>query len=348
MSHRSAILKWLVSAMIASCEAIFVSSCIPTTTGKIVFASNRDGNYEIYVAQADGSGVPQRVTNNSNDDWTPVWSPDGSRIAYTRSFSPTSTSPEDVLMVIDANGTNEHQLTAGSTYSRTFFPVWSPDGTRLAFQAGYVLPTSAKFQVYVINADGTGLRQLASEGFYPHWSPDGNHITYSAPTAQQGTPPTSIYVVAANGTGQPQLLTTGGRDYESVYSPDGQHIAFVSSMAGSRVGLYQIHTDGNGLQQLASTSSIYFAPRWSGTGSQIAYVDDPGGAREIRLVDTTSLNNTQITAGWSPVWSPTYQSLAFTSDRDGDNEIYLVNKDGRALTQLTNNTYDDISPDWHR
>ena len=102
--------------------------------GQIAFASNReDGNYEIYVMDADGKNQ-QRLTNNPNDDWSPSWSPDGERIAFMSVDSHVIDGMlSSEIYVMDADGGNLQNLT-----NRPFFadrtPSWSPDGRRLAFR----------------------------------------------------------------------------------------------------------------------------------------------------------------------------------------------------------------------
>jgi Tol biopolymer transport system component len=102
---------------------------------------------EIYVMNADGSGAPERLTENAEEERGPAWSPDGTRIAYAcrrGSFF--------AICVMDADGSNQLQLTSGSGLT----PTWSPDGQKLVFHR----PAAGRNQLFVINADGTGLTQI--------------------------------------------------------------------------------------------------------------------------------------------------------------------------------------------
>ena len=91
----------------------------------IAFASDRTGNYGIYVMDADG-GNQTRLTDNSANDRYPSWSPDGTRIAFAsyrnRMFD---------IYVMDADGGNQTRLPHNSANDR--YPSWSPDGTEIAF-----------------------------------------------------------------------------------------------------------------------------------------------------------------------------------------------------------------------
>src|SRR2546422_10268499 len=93
--------------------------------GQVVFSSTRDGNYEIYVANADGSG-PSRLTNHPAEDRFPAWSPDGTRIAFV---SDRDGNPE--IYVMNADGSYPNRLTSDSALAGV--PGWLPAGRRILF-----------------------------------------------------------------------------------------------------------------------------------------------------------------------------------------------------------------------
>jgi len=116
--------------------------------------------YEIYVSPTDGSGPTVDVSNNPGDDWWPVWSPDGTRIAFVSSrlggfFGPGS------LHAVNADGTDQITLTPADN---AWEPAWSPDGTRIAYSGGSHL--------FVANADGSGRSEIN-----PDW--DSSRPTWS-------------------------------------------------------------------------------------------------------------------------------------------------------------------------
>jgi len=122
----------------------------PPTALRIAFAGARSGSVNIYVMNADGTGSVTRLSP-SFGEW-PAWSPNGSRVAYS-----------DIgIVVIDVDGTGAVHLTDGSF---DWMPTWSSDGTRIAFARGYD-------EVYVVNADGSGLVNLTNHEFHdydPAW-----------------------------------------------------------------------------------------------------------------------------------------------------------------------------------
>ena len=170
--------------------AAIVLSCAPTglaaDSSRIVFTSVRDGNWEIYSMNADGTGV-KRLTRNSgrhtpSDGWA-RWSPDGTRIAY---MSDTERHGTFSIYVMNADGGGRLRLTPEppSRSQDNEYPAWSPDGSRIA----YVSPRTG---LHVMSSDGSGKKALAAprEGdkrqavatcdSSTSWSPDGKTILFA-------------------------------------------------------------------------------------------------------------------------------------------------------------------------
>src|SRR3990172_1844040 len=118
--------------------------------GKIAFASERDGNYEIYVMDADGSN-PTNLTNDGATDGGPAWSPDGGKIAFT-----SERDGNYEIYVMDADGSNPTNLTNNSAWDSE--PAWSPDGSKIAFESY----RDNNREIYVMNADGTAQTNLTN------------------------------------------------------------------------------------------------------------------------------------------------------------------------------------------
>ncbi|HJX61829.1 MAG TPA: hypothetical protein VJ578_04595, partial [Dehalococcoidia bacterium] len=147
-------------------------AAFPGANGKIAFHSYRDGNAEIYVMNADGSGQT-RLTNEPATDNLPSWSPDGSRIA----FSSTRDGNAEVY-VMNADGSGQARLTNNPAYDNEAH--WSPDGSKIAFSTD----RDGNGEIYVMNADGSGQTNLtndpAGDGSGPTWSPDGSQIAFGS------------------------------------------------------------------------------------------------------------------------------------------------------------------------
>jgi TolB protein len=185
---------------------------------------------EIWLANADGTGLHRPVVEPSASRSSPSWSPDGTKLAFDQ------TTGE--IYVVGADGSGKRPLTTG------FAPAWSPDGTKIVFvrNAG-----GDDTDLYVIGADGSGLTRLTSgtlQDREPDWSPDGQQIVF-----EHGRPGfSSIYVVAPDGTGL-RLLSRYG--LSPAWSPDGTKIVF------ARNGdLWVLSRSGGRARNITRTRSI--------------------------------------------------------------------------------------------
>ena len=124
------------------------AAAFPGGPGLIAFSSLMGGSWEIVTIRADGQDQTN-LTGSSQHEFSPAWSPDGTRIAYSRVFG----TDEDVF-VMDEDGSNQTNLTQGSQ-ALNVDPAWSPDGTRIVFARH-----RGGSDLFVMNADGSGLRQL--------------------------------------------------------------------------------------------------------------------------------------------------------------------------------------------
>src|SRR6266545_322875 len=140
---------------------------------------------------ADGSGLHQLTTDVA---YSPSWSPDGSRLAYTG---------QGGIGIVNSNGTDAHVITAlGSD------PAWSPDGSRIVFRANPNPGTAG--ELYLVNTDGSNELRLTTSGFdkeRPAWSPDGARIVFMRSDSSNGW---DLWTVRADGS-EEQQLTFGAR-----------------------------------------------------------------------------------------------------------------------------------------
>ena len=134
-------------------------------------------------------------------------------------------------------------------------PAWSPDGRTIAFvrwRPGRPIGSIAE-AIYVVKADGSGLRNLTPKpvGAYaaPAWSPDGRKLAFVSD--RDGN--SEVYVMNADGSGQRSLTRNPAYDADPAWSPDGRKIAFVSNRDGS-YGVYVMNADGSGQRRLAQRS----------------------------------------------------------------------------------------------
>jgi tol-pal system beta propeller repeat protein TolB len=165
---------------------------------RIAFASDRDGNWEIYDVRLDGTQL-RRLTNDPAQDLAPVYSPDGRTIVFA---SDRGGSDELHLFSMNAEGTDTRRITSGASEAA---PDFSPDGTRIA----YVSQTSGEADIWVADADGSNARSVSSEArvfeYTPRWSPDGEWIAYE----RYGREYPDLFLIRADGSGRRRLTDTG-------------------------------------------------------------------------------------------------------------------------------------------
>lgn len=196
--------------------------------GKIAFVSDRDGNDEIYLMNADGSNQT-RLAADPGIDLSPKWSPDG-RILFT-----SSRDGQEDIYVMDDNGGNVTRLTK----MRAGQAAWSPDGRKVAF-VGNSLERIAghfQFQIFVGDADGNNVRMLTTSPdstFGPCWSSNGRAIAFNIDKLGVMA---NIFQIDLDG-GNLRRLTVGPKiDGRPAFSPDGSKLAFQSN----RDGDYEIY-----------------------------------------------------------------------------------------------------------
>jgi Tol biopolymer transport system component len=215
---------------------------------------------------------------------------------------------------------------------------------------GYVRSKGTYWDIYVINADGSGEQKLTGTGGRPFWSPDGRKIAF---TSRQ--PPNSrnfdIYVMNADGSGRRHLART---TYASnpAWSPDGRQIAFVRGY-----DIWVMNADGSEQRRLTSGAARDLTPSWSPDGRTIAfdrrvgrggsgYQGRKASSYEIHAMSADGSGQRRLALGAGPLWSPDGKKIAFSRALGNgfgfpyapDNwEIFVMNADGSEQRNLTQN-----------
>ncbi len=259
---------------------------VRVSVSPIAFFSDRDGNQEIYLMDADGQNQT-RLTSNSAREVNPAWSPDGTKIAF---ISDRDGNHEIYLM--DPDGQNQTRLTHNS--ADEFFPTWSPDGTKIAFMSDRDVGGA---EIYVMDADGQNQTRLTNNiaiDAQPDWSPDGTKIAfYSDRNGNE-----EIYVMDAGGQNQIRLTNNSAVDLNPAWSPDGTKIAFSSERDGiGNLEIYVMDADGQNQARLTNITTSDFDPAWSPDGMKIAFVRRIAGmdAIDVFVMDPDGQNQTRLT-----------------------------------------------------
>ena len=201
------------------------------TAPRIAFARRHGyGSVGIWVANADGSRA-RKVMDNAD---SPVWSPDGRKIAY-------SSRGRAGIFVMNHDGRGSRLVRRGAHSNLS----WSPNGRMLLFQAVDAQGSAA--HVWVMNADGSGLRRITNgcaNDADPAWSPDGRKIAISCIRTRPEMNDADIYTVNVDGTGLRRLTSNPRSDTYPAWSPDSRWIAYVAYSGDFDNGLWVMRSDG--------------------------------------------------------------------------------------------------------
>jgi TolB protein len=316
--------------------AFQVSCTAPIAPAKIAFMSYREGSYDIYTMNVDGTSQ----TNLTRDlavyyGADPSWSPNGRMIAFRSSLSAPD-SFHDVF-VMNADGSGPMNLSPDDDDVRSF--AWSPDGRQLAIESARVGGT----QLSIISVDGSGSRVL-TEGSQPTWSPDGTRIAFIWGGG--------ISVIDADGSNRGSLTHPGERegDLYPRWSPNGNVIAYSrgSYSPGDEPwsNLWLVNADGSNPRALTTFEAgdiNGFA--WSPDGTKLAFAHL--GIHVVRSDGTDEKEPIGNLAGCCPSWSPDGKRIVFTASTNLiEPEIYIMDADGENLANITNNTSWDAQAVW--
>ena len=311
------VLSVLLIAALAAC-----TGDLPTGpaagSGRLAFVTNRNaGQWDIYVMNPNGSGVAQLDPSLASDLW-PSWSPDGKRIVYQSDRTVKPGPPDTVITGIDTT----------------------------------ITPRSVAFyNLYGINADGTGFQRLAADttnDIQPAWSPDGTKIAFSTDRVAGDY---EVYVMQADGTNPVRLTNSPGEDGQPAWSPDGSKLAFATTRDAPLDSLHpEIYVmsavDGSGPVNLTRNTAADIEPAWSPDGAKIAFASDRSGQFEIWVMNANGTSPARLTHGSAPAefpaWSPDGTKIAY----DSDGHIWIMYADGSQPTQVTSKLYSDVIPRW--
>lgn len=294
--------------MLAGCSLAFSPDIqLSTMNGKIYFDSNRNGNYEIYVMNADGSNIINITNTSRYDEIMPAVSPNGATVVYMKAEHYDFTTNE--LWSADSDGSNAKQLTNNN--SADGHADFSPDSRHIV----YVSWRDGNEELYLMDIVSGEDRRItfnnASDND-PDWSPDGEYISFKSTRAYTDSSEAEfldiryeIFEMDTAGNNIMRLTNDSLSDHDPDYSPNGYDIAFLRVFEDNTNDVCIMKRDGSGIQNLSLTGD-----------------------------------------NWYTSFSPDGQYIAFCSTRDESADIYIMGSDGSNPIRVTFGLFTDEFPAW--
>jgi TolB protein len=272
------------------------------TTQRLVFTSNRNGQYDIYKMDPAGQNVV-RLTTSPTSESEAAWSFDNKRVALVRPRVNAANQTWRDIYIVNADGSNGHwaRPTAPANFELSH-PSWSPDGSKLAVTMwlnGVYYVSRLILATGQVSAYSTGYGGLP--GTWATYTKSGQ-IVYLGPTYK------TVNRINGDGSGNKILFTSTQSLVQPALSPDGTKLLFVrviDELSNSEIFLRKLSTGTT--TQLTSSPSADMMPTWSPDGLRIAFMSGRSGAAQVWTMNTTGGSLTRIThtttAEANPSWS---------------------------------------------
>jgi Tol biopolymer transport system component len=244
---------------------------------KIAFQTRRDGNFEVYTMNPDGTEVTN-VTKNALDDERPAWSPDGRLLVFDSNRDRKGQLSD--VWVMNGDGSNLTQLTHGPAFNGN--ASWSPDGKKIVFES----TRTYSDEIYTMNADGSNQVQLTKDVAITtdaNWSRN-NRIVFASTISGNW----QIYAINPDGSGRARLTDNKATEFGPAWSPDGSRIAFHSNRDGV-FKIWVMNADGANPHAVTASSVDDYNPTWAPDGYEIAFQRQQDGDIYVMGLDTGKL-----------------------------------------------------------
>jgi dipeptidyl aminopeptidase/acylaminoacyl peptidase len=268
------------------------------TMQRIGFTAYRTGRPQNFIMNEDGSN-PINISNSPNtDDFMPVWSPNGKKIAFH-----VGDQGDSQIFVMNSDYSGRTNITNRSgTYNCC--ASWSPDGKKITFST----TRDGNFEIYSMDLDGTNQTNLTNNPAIDRlsaWSPMGDKIVFYS--ERDGNK--QIYLMNSDGSNQINLSNNTESELSPTWSPDGQKIAFTSQVSDwdeSSSEIYIMNNDGTYRIRVTYNNVLDAQPQWSPDGSKFACYRGYWGNYEIFTMNIDGTNEAKLTFNNSDDFQPNW------------------------------------------
>ena len=240
----------------------------------IIFESNRNGKWGIYLMNTDGKDV-QRLTIDTYDCRRPIWHPDGKKVLFE-----SDRNGSWKLYTIKIKNKKEKQLTQIAENGKLVFASYSPNGKRIAAS---LQETEEKSNIVVLSRNGKLKKWLTNNekrNFYPRWSKDGKEIIYFS-RKDTDNQDDEIYRLNIKNGNDVRLTNWHKHNFCPSWSADGKKIVYVTSMEDTRPEIYIMDIDGSNQTRITYNQDGDTLPNWHPKANKILLTAYRNGNYEI-------------------------------------------------------------------
>ncbi|HMC01872.1 MAG TPA: hypothetical protein VKN14_12625 [Flavobacteriaceae bacterium] len=240
---------------------------------KIIFESNRDGQWQVYTMNIGGDNQKRLIKTNSNDR-RPTWHPYKDIVLFESDRTGTSE-----LYMYDLE-TKETSVILLDLFGNKTYGQFAPNGVEVIFN---LEDTENDFDIYIAHSKGKRPRKIVDDAFvniYPHYSPRGDNILYSSNKNNERETDV-IYLYNYITFERSRLSYFKDHSFHPIWSFDGRNVAYAASIKDAKSEIYTMRNDGIGKKQITFNTTEDILPNWSPNGQNLLITRNIGGIDQI-------------------------------------------------------------------